>query len=125
MQNRSVPSEWCCGSHCNVRQRPMGRFASDLVMRQHFTAEFISVWDRAVARSDDTIDADAFTGQGVNSVNWQGVDIIAETPNSATVEMHLGGTDRDKDNAAFPEPKKYGCAVRVRTGRSTTLLTWQ
>jgi hypothetical protein len=73
----------------------MGPFASDPVMRRHFTAQFISVWDRAIARSDSIIDADPFTGQGVNSVNLQGVDIIAETPNSATVGMDLGGTNLD------------------------------
>jgi hypothetical protein len=74
----------------------MGPFASDPVMRKHFTAQFTSLWDRAVARSDDTIDADPFTDQGGNSVNLQGVDIIAETPNAATVEMHLLGTNPDK-----------------------------
>ena len=73
----------------------MGPFASDPVMRRHFTAQFISVWDRAIARSNGPIDADPFTGQGVNSVNLQGVDIVAETPNSATVEMHLAGTNLD------------------------------
>ena len=92
----------------------MGPFASDPVMRQHFTAQFISVWDRAVARSDDTIDADQFTGQGVNSVNLQGVDIIAETPNSATVEMHLGGTNRDKDNTAFSGTQKIWSELEDR-----------
>ena len=66
----------------------MGPFASDAVMRKHFTAQFISLWDRAIARNDGTIDADPFTDQGGNSVNLQGVDIIAETPNAATVEMH-------------------------------------
>jgi hypothetical protein len=84
----------------------MGPFASDPVMRRHFTAQFISAWDRAIARSDGTIDADPFTGQGVNSINLQGVDIIAETPNSATVEMRLGGTNRDKDNTAFSGTQK-------------------
>jgi hypothetical protein len=84
----------------------MGPFASDPVMRKHFTAQFTSLWDHAIARSDTIIDADPFTGQGVNSVNLQGVDIIAETPNAATVEMHLGGTQLDKDNTAFSETQK-------------------
>jgi hypothetical protein len=74
----------------------MGPFASDAVMRKHFTAQFTSLWDRAMARNDGTIDADPFTDQGGNSVNLQGVDIIAETPNAATVEMHLLGTNPDK-----------------------------
>ena len=74
----------------------MGPFASDPVMRKHFTAQFTSLWDRAMARNDGTIDADPFTDQGGNSVNLQGVDIIAETPNAATVEMHLLGTNPDK-----------------------------
>ncbi len=33
----------------------MGPFASDHVMREHFTAAFISVWKHALARSDITI----------------------------------------------------------------------
>jgi hypothetical protein len=82
----------------------MGPFASDPVMRKHFTAQFTSLWDRAIARSDGTIDADPFTDQGGNSVNLQGVDIIAETPNSATVEMHLLGTN--PDNSTYPGTKK-------------------
>jgi hypothetical protein len=69
-----------------------GPFASDPVMRRHFTAQFISVWDRA---TPNIIDADPFRDEGVNSVNLQGVDIIAETPNAATVEMHLVGTLQD------------------------------
>jgi hypothetical protein len=73
----------------------MGPFASAPIMRKHFTAQFTSVWDRAMARSDSIIDADPFTGQGVNSVNLQGVAIIAETPDAATVEMQLGGTNLD------------------------------
>ena len=74
----------------------MGPFASDHVMREHFTAAFISVWKRALARSDITIiDADPFTGQGVNSVKVQRVGIIAQTPNSATVDMGLTGTGLD------------------------------
>ena len=84
----------------------MGPFASDAVMRRHFTAQFISLWDRAMARSDGTIDADPFTGQGVNSIDLQGVDIIAETPNSATVEMRVGGTNLDKDKSAFSGTQK-------------------
>ncbi len=84
----------------------MGPFASDPVMRKHFTAQFMSVWDRGIARSDSIIDADPFTGQGVNSVNLQGVDIVAETPNAATVEMHLGGTNLDKDKTAFSGTQK-------------------
>jgi hypothetical protein len=71
----------------------MGPFASDPIMRRHFTSQFISAWDRAMARSDSIIDADPFTGQGVNSVNLQGVDIVAETPDSAIVEMRLNGND--------------------------------
>ncbi len=82
----------------------MGPFASDPVMRKHFTAQFISLWDRAMARNDGTIDADPFTDQGGNSVNLQGVDIIAETPNAATVEMHLLGTNPDKQHL-FRNPK--------------------
>ena len=42
----------------------MGPFASDAVMRKHFTAQFTSLWDRAMARNDDTIDSDPFTDQG-------------------------------------------------------------
>jgi hypothetical protein len=42
----------------------MGPFASDPVMRKHFTAQFTSLWDRAMARNDGTIDADPFTDQG-------------------------------------------------------------
>jgi hypothetical protein len=83
-----------------------GPFASDAVMRKHFTAQFISLWDRAIARSDGTIDADPFTGQGVNSIDLQGVDIITETPNSATVEMRVGGTNLDKDKSAFSGTQK-------------------
>ena len=82
----------------------MGPFASDPVMRKHFTAQFTSLWDRAIARNDGTIDADPFTGQGVNSVNLQGVDIIAETPNSATVEMHLAW-DQSGQNRLFRNQK--------------------
>ena len=84
----------------------MGPFASDPVMRKHFTAQFISLWDRAIARSDGTIDADPFTGQGVNSIDLQGVDIITEAPNSATVEMRVGGTNLDKDKSAFSGTQK-------------------
>jgi hypothetical protein len=69
----------------------MGPFASDPVMRRHFTAQFISVWDRADRA--DIIDADPLTGQGVKSVNLQAVEIMAETPDSATVGMQLGGTN--------------------------------
>jgi hypothetical protein len=82
----------------------MGPFASDLVMRKHFTAQFISLWDRAMARNDGTIDADPFTDQGGNSVNLQGVDILAETPNAATVEMHLLGIN--PDNSTYDGTKK-------------------
>ena len=82
----------------------MGPFASDPVMRKHFTAQFTSLWDRAMARNDGTIDADPFTDQGGNSVNLQGVDIIAETPNAATVEMHLLGTN--PDNSTYDGTKK-------------------
>ena len=71
----------------------MGPFASDPVMRKHFTAQFISVWDRADRA--DIIDADPLTGQGVKSVNLQAVEIVAETPDSATVGMQLGGTNLD------------------------------
>jgi hypothetical protein len=42
----------------------IGPFASDQVMRKHFTAQFTSLWDRAMARNDGTIDADPFTDQG-------------------------------------------------------------
>ena len=65
--------------------------ASDAVMRKHFTAQFTSLWGRAIALSDGTIDGDPFAGEGVSSINLQGVDIIAETPDSATVETHLRG----------------------------------
>jgi hypothetical protein len=82
----------------------MGPFASHPVMRKHFTAQFTSLWDRAIARNDDTIGAEPFTDQGGNSVNLQGVDIIAETPNAATVEMHLLGTS--SDNSTYPETRK-------------------
>jgi hypothetical protein len=82
----------------------MGPFASDPVMRKHFTAQFTSLWDRAMARNDGTIDADPFTDQGGNSVNLQSVDVIAETPNAATVEMHLLGTN--PDNSTYPGTKK-------------------
>jgi hypothetical protein len=82
----------------------MGPFASDPVMRKHFTAQFISLWDRAIARSDGTIDADPFTDQGGNSVNLQGVDILVETPNAATVEMHLLGIN--PDNSTYDGTKK-------------------
>ena len=82
----------------------MGPFASDAVMRKHFTAQFISLWDRAIARNDGTIDSDPFTDQGGNSVNWPGVDIIAETPNAATVEMHRLRTN--PDNSTYPETQK-------------------
>ena len=82
----------------------MGPFASDPVMRKHFTAQFTSLWDRAMARNDDTIDADPFTDQGGNSVNLQGVDILAETPNAATVEMHLLGIN--PDNSTYDGTKK-------------------
>jgi hypothetical protein len=82
----------------------MGPFASDAVMRKHFTAQFTSLWNRAMARNDGTIDADPFTDQGGNSVNLQGVDIIAETPNTATVEVHLLGTN--PDNSTYPGTKK-------------------
>jgi hypothetical protein len=82
----------------------MGPFASDAVMRKHFTAQFTSLWDRAMARSDGTIDADPFTDQGGNSTNLQGVDIITETPNSATVVMHLLGTN--PDNSTYDGTKK-------------------
>jgi hypothetical protein len=71
----------------------MGPFASDPVMRKHFTAQFISVWDRADRA--DIIDADPLTGQGLKSVNLQAVEITAETPDSATVGMQLGGTNLD------------------------------
>ena len=69
--------------------------ASDAVMRKHFTAQFTSLWGRAIALSDGTIDGDPFAGEGVSSINLQGVDIIAETPDSATVETHLAGTFSD------------------------------
>jgi hypothetical protein len=82
----------------------MGPFASDAVMRKHFTAQFTSLWDRAMARNDGTIDADPFTDQGGNSVNLQGVDILAETPNAATVEMHLLGIN--PDNSTYDGTKK-------------------
>ncbi len=81
-----------------------GPFASDAVMRRHFTAQFTSLWDRAMARSDGTIDADPFTDQGGNSVNLQGVDIIAETPNAATVELRLLATN--PDNSTYMGTKK-------------------
>src|SRR5262249_26098420 len=71
----------------------MGPFASDPVMRKHFTARFISVWDRADRAG--VIDSDPFTLQGVNSVNLRDVDIVAETTDSATVGMQLGGTNLD------------------------------
>jgi hypothetical protein len=71
----------------------MGPFASDPVMRKHFTAQFISVWD--CADRADIIDADPLTGQGVKSVNLQAVEIMAEAPDSATVGMQLGGTNLD------------------------------
>ena len=92
------------GSPRHVRQGPNGPFASDPVMRKHFTAQFISLWDRAMARNDGTIDSDPFTDQGGNSVNLQGVDIIAETPNAATVEMHACGTN--PDNSTYPGTQK-------------------
>jgi hypothetical protein len=82
----------------------MGPFASDPVMRKHFTAQFTSLWDRAMARNDDTIDADPFTDQGGNSVNLQGIDILAETPNAATVKMHLLGIN--PDNSTYDGTKK-------------------
>ena len=75
----------------------MGPFASDAVMRKHFTARFTSLWDRAMARNDGTIDADPFTDQG-NSVNLQGVDIVAETPNAATVEIHLSWDESEQQH---------------------------
>ena len=81
-----------------------GPFASDAVMRRHFTAQFTSLWDRAMARSDGTIDADPFTDQGGNSVNLQGVDILAETPNAATVELRLLATN--PDNSTYLGTKK-------------------
>jgi hypothetical protein len=71
----------------------MGPFASDPVMRRHFTAQFISVWGRADRAG--IIDADPFAGQGVKSLNLQAVEIVAETPDSATVGMDLGGTNLD------------------------------
>jgi hypothetical protein len=43
-------------------------------------------------------------GPGGNSVNLQGVDIIAETLNAATVEMHLLGTN--PDNSTYSGTKK-------------------
>jgi hypothetical protein len=101
----------------------MGPFASDPVMRRHFTAQFISVWDRAIARSGTIIDADPFTGQGLNSVNLQGVDILAETPNSATVEMHLGGTGMDKDNTAFSGTQKMWMRREVANWKIDDTLT--
>ena len=37
-------------------------------------------------------------------MNWQGVDIIAETPNAATVEMHRLRTN--PDNSTYPGTQK-------------------
>lgn len=71
-------------------------FASDAaVMRKHVTAQFTSLWGRAMAQNDGTLDGDPFAGDGVSSINLQGLDIIAETPDSATVETHLAGTFSD------------------------------
>jgi hypothetical protein len=92
----------------------MGPLASDHVMREHFTAAFISVWKHALARSDITIiDADPFTGQGVNSFKLQRVGIIAQTPNSATVDMG------DK-NSPHTVPQE----IALRQSRSPTSDTW-
>ena len=96
----------------------MGPFASDAVMRKHFTAQFISLWDRAIARNDGTIDSDLLRTGGELG-EFAGRRHYCGAPNAATVEMHRL-REPIRTTAPIPKPKKYGCAARVRAGRSTT-----
>jgi Protein of unknown function (DUF3828) len=96
----------------------MGPFASGDIMRKHFTVAFISIWERALARSDITIiDADPIIAQqqGVKSVHVQSVGIIAQTPNSAIVEMRLAG--------AFPDNSPFSGGAKLWMRREGS--TWK